>query len=65
MKAESIEDDEEGMNPLTLKRAAAPFFTTKSKEKTGLGLSLLAQSANEAEGKLTLKSRRLTAAPLT
>jgi len=54
----TIEDDGEGMDPLTLKKAADPFFTTQSKKKTGLGLSLLAQSAKEAEGKLTLKSRK-------
>lgn len=54
----TIQDNGEGMDPLTLKRAADPFFTTKSKKRTGLGLSLLAQSANEAEGKLTLKSRK-------
>ena len=54
----TIEDDGEGMDPLSLKRAADPFFTTQSRKRTGLGLSLLAQSAKEAEGKLTLKSRK-------
>lgn len=51
-----IEDDGEGMDPETLKRATDPFFTSKASKKVGLGLALLAQSAREAGGKLEVSS---------
>jgi len=52
-----IEDDGRGMDEQTLKEATNPFFTTKSGKKVGLGLSLLAQAAQETGGELTIESR--------
>ncbi len=52
-----IEDNGEGMDQATLQGAVDPFFTTKAGKRTGLGLSLLAQSCQEAGGRLTLDSR--------
>lgn len=51
-----IEDDGEGMEEEKRREALSPFFTTKGK-KTGLGLALLAQSAQEAGGRVELESR--------
>ncbi|HUI66886.1 MAG TPA: ATP-binding protein [Nitrospirota bacterium] len=50
-----INDDGKGMDPETLSKVRDPFFTTKGK-KTGLGIPLLAQAAEQAGGKLTLDS---------
>jgi len=52
-----IEDDGEGMEEEKKREALNPFFTTKGK-KTGLGLALLAQSAQEAGGRVELESRQ-------
>jgi len=48
-------DDGKGMDPETLARVRDPFFTTK-KKKTGLGIPLLAQAAEQAGGRLTVES---------
>lgn len=53
-----IEDDGKGMSQEELKKAADPFYSTKKGKKVGLGLSLLSQAANEAEGKLKVSSAR-------
>lgn len=53
-----IRDDGKGMDPESLKRAFDPFFTTKDGKKVGLGLSLLAQSAEEAGGFVKVKSKQ-------
>jgi hypothetical protein len=50
-----IRDDGRGMDRETLSRVRDPFFTTKEK-KTGLGLPLLAQAAEQAGGGLTIES---------
>jgi hypothetical protein len=50
-----INDDGRGMDPETLAKVRDPFFTTKGK-KTGLGIPLLAQAAEQAGGTLTLDS---------
>jgi signal transduction histidine kinase len=52
-----IRDDGHGMDPETCRRAVDPFFTTKRGRRVGLGLSLLAQSAREADGEFNLSSR--------
>lgn len=44
-----VQDDGKGMDPETLARIRDPFFTTKRK-KTGLGIPLLAQAAEQAGG---------------
>jgi anti-sigma regulatory factor (Ser/Thr protein kinase) len=52
-----ISDDGQGMDERLLKRALDPFVSTKKTRRIGLGLSLLAQAAQAAEGHLTLQSQ--------
>jgi signal transduction histidine kinase len=52
-----IVDDGKGMNHQTLKNAADPFYTTKEGKKFGLGLSLLAQTSEEAGGSIKIEKR--------
>lgn len=51
-----ITDNGKGMDSEELNMAKDPFYTTKGK-KTGMGISLLAQSAQEAGGDLTVSSK--------
>ncbi len=51
-----IEDNGQGMDREALKHVFDPFFTTKQGKKTGLGLPLLQQSAEESGGGVTVKS---------
>ena len=51
-----VTDDGEGMNDEARKRSVHPFYTTKPGKRVGLGLSLLAQAAEEAGGKLQVQS---------
>lgn len=51
-----IKDDGFGMDEEIRQKAVDPFFTTRTSRKVGLGLSLLAQSAREAGGKLEIES---------
>lgn len=51
-----VADDGEGMNEETLRQSINPFFTTKTGRKVGLGVPLLAQSAEEAGGQLEIES---------
>jgi signal transduction histidine kinase len=51
-----IKDDGRGMDEQTLERAIDPFFTTRTTREVGLGLSLLAQAAQQADGKIELSS---------
>ncbi len=55
MKLE-IEDNGCGMDKQMIERAFDPFYTTKSGKRTGLGLPLLAQAAEEAGGEMQIKS---------
>jgi len=48
-------DDGRGMDAETLAQVRDPFFTTKHK-KTGLGIPLLSQAAEQAGGKVTVDS---------
>jgi anti-sigma regulatory factor (Ser/Thr protein kinase) len=52
-----VDDDGPGMDAADLRRATDPFFTTKGK-RTGLGLALLAQAAEQCGGDLTVASVR-------
>jgi len=52
-----IIDDGKGMDEETLKNALDPFFTTGNTRKVGLGLSLLAQSAEESGGSIEIESK--------
>lgn len=51
-----ITDNGCGMSEEILKQAANPFFTSRNTRKVGLGLSLLKQNAEMANGKFSLKS---------
>ena len=51
-----IEDNGQGMDKETLKRAVDPFFTTKQTRRVGLGLSLLAQATHATGGQFSLES---------
>jgi Histidine kinase-, DNA gyrase B-, and HSP90-like ATPase len=50
-----VNDDGRGMDAATLARVRDPFFTTKRK-KTGLGIPLLSQAAEQAGGTVTIDS---------
>jgi hypothetical protein len=50
-----VNDDGRGMDAETLAKVRDPFFTTKNK-KTGLGIPLLSQAAEQAGGTLTVDS---------
>ena len=52
-----IIDDGEGMDEKTLKDVLDPFFTTSNTRKVGLGLPLLAQSAEESGGNIKIESK--------
>jgi len=51
-----IGDDGEGMDESVKRQCLDPFFTTKEGKSVGLGLSLLAQSFEEAGGKLVVRT---------
>ena len=51
-----ITDDGMGMDEKVREKAADPFFTTRTSRKVGLGLSLMAQAAQEAGGMLRIES---------
>ena len=50
-----VSDNGRGMSPAEEARALDPFFTT-GRKRTGLGLPLLAQTAEQCGGRLTLTS---------
>jgi anti-sigma regulatory factor (Ser/Thr protein kinase) len=51
-----IKDDGIGMDEEVSQKAVDPFFTTRSSRRVGLGLSFMAQAAQEAEGSLRIES---------
>jgi signal transduction histidine kinase len=51
-----IKDDGKGMDEQTVKKALDPFYTTRTTRRVGLGLSLLAQAAEDSEGTFDLIS---------
>jgi signal transduction histidine kinase len=53
-----VTDDGEGMDEETVRQSISPFFTTKEGKRVGLGLSLLAQAAEEAGGGLEVQSAK-------
>ncbi len=52
-----IDDDGKGMDKETVDRVLDPFFTTKSGKRTGLGLALLSQAAQQTGGDLRVDSK--------
>jgi hypothetical protein len=51
-------DNGVGMDENTQKKALDPFFTSKKVRRFGLGLSLLSESAREANGHLSIRSKK-------
>jgi len=51
-----IEDNGRGIPEELISKALDPFYTTRTTREVGLGLSLLAQSAREAGGDISIKS---------
>jgi anti-sigma regulatory factor (Ser/Thr protein kinase) len=51
-----IKDDGIGMDEEMSQKAIDPFFTTRASRRVGLGLSLMAQAAQEAGGALRIES---------
>jgi len=52
----SIRDNGYGMDRKNLKKAIDPFYTTRKTRRFGLGLSMFAQAAQEADGDFKIKS---------
>lgn len=52
----AIEDNGRGIPESVIGQVLDPFYTTRTTRKIGLGLSLLSQSAREAEGDMTITS---------
>jgi len=52
-----IRDNGRGMNRRQIRKALDPFYTTKKVRRVGLGLSMLAQAARAAGGRMTISSR--------
>jgi hypothetical protein len=53
-----VVDNGVGMDEDTKKKALDPFFTSKKVRRIGLGLSLLSESAREANGHLSIYSKK-------
>lgn len=52
-----IKDDGIGMDEEVSRKAIDPFFTTRTSRRVGLGLSMMAQAAQEAGGALHIESK--------
>jgi anti-sigma regulatory factor (Ser/Thr protein kinase) len=52
-----IKDNGKGMDKKKLVKALDPFYTTKKTRSVGLGLSMLAQASQEADGSFDIKSK--------
>lgn len=57
-----IEDNGRGIPEELISKALDPFYTTRTTRNVGFGLSLLAQSAREADGDISIKSKKDTGA---
>jgi len=51
-----IEDNGRGMDAATLNKAQDPFFSTKSQKRIGMGIALLKQATQEADGTFIITS---------
>lgn len=52
-----MNDNGKGMSEELLNNATDPFYTTRSTRNVGLGIPLLAQSAKESNGEISVKSK--------
>ncbi len=53
-----VADDGDGMDEQSVGQARDPFFSTKDGKRIGLGLSFLAQAAEETGGAMQIESRK-------
>lgn len=53
-----IKDNGKGMGKKSVKNAADPFFTTKESKKIGLGIPLLKQAAETANGTFSIEAKK-------
>lgn len=53
-----MKDNGKGMGADVLSKVLDPFYTTRTTRRVGLGLSLLSQSAKEADGDMTITSKK-------
>lgn len=53
-----VNDNGEGMDKETLKKAMDPFYTSKTVRRFGFGLSLLSEAARAANGHISIKSEK-------
>ena len=51
-----IKDNGQGMDAQAMEKALDPFYTTKKVRRIGLGLPMLKQAANTAQGRFSLQS---------
>ena len=51
-----LTDDGKGMSPDLLSRVTSPFATTRTTRKVGLGIPLMQENAEKAEGRLEISS---------
>ncbi|MCD4818773.1 MAG: ATP-binding protein [Candidatus Cloacimonetes bacterium] len=52
-----IKDNGRGMNEETMNNVLDPFYTTRTTRRVGMGLSLLAQAAEESNGDFEINSK--------
>jgi anti-sigma regulatory factor (Ser/Thr protein kinase) len=53
-----VNDNGRGMERELLENATDPFYTTRTTRKVGLGIPLLAQSARESSGDISVESKK-------
>jgi len=54
----TIQDNGSGLEEEDLKKVMDPFYTTKESKRVGLGVSMLAHAAKEAEGTFDIQSKK-------
>jgi len=60
-----IKDNGKGMDKEIIKMAYDPFFTTRTTRRIGLGIPLLAQSARESGGDISIASKKAEGTTIT
>ena len=53
-----IQDNGKGLDKKSLEKVLDPFYTTKEAKRIGLGVSMLAHAAKEADGTFDIKSEK-------
>lgn len=60
-----IKDDGKGMNEEVVKNVTDPFYTTRTTRKVGLGLPMLKEAAESANGKVEISSQEESGTKVT